>query len=635
MHRRVVLAALALLISRPAAAVDRWTRVGPEAGAVRTLAAAPSRPATVYAGLDLGGVFRSPDGGATWSFAGAGIDLHAAIAALAVDARRPDTLWAGTSQGIYRSVDGGAAWRLVNGSDVISLAADPAVSGTLYAGTWNGPVLRSRDGGASWQTLAGSPRGADVLAIDPARPQNLYAGTDLGLFKSTNGGASWTPITRGLPVFPHIDDIAVDPRSPSTLYIATSSASQGEVVFRSDDRGQTWTALDLGSLGYVAALEVEPGKKGAVWAVAMGRPYRSLDRGRTWSPAGTGLPAGSVTALLPGASTLLAGTGAGVFRSADRGASWSFSSRGLTAASISGLALDRLRPMRLWTAAGPAVYWTTNGGASWAPLTVGPPPDPFAISGPLASDPNRPGVAYLGYQGGIARTVDTGAHWSTAQLQCVRPRTITVDPRSSSTVYAAGFFYQSFCLHDPNVCGIFRSDDSGQTWTCIRNGLVWNATDLLVPDPLQPSTVYVLSSEGLYRSADRGDSWALLSPDFNASILVPDPLRPGRLWAGGQGEVLRSDDGGQTWTQAGTGIPEAVLVTALVLDPVDPEILYAATLQQGVFKTADGGATWAPLGTGLEGLTPRFLVIDPRRRDTLYAGTDEAGVLKIRQSGAR
>lgn len=76
-------------------------------------------------------------------------------------------------------------------------------------------------------------------------------------------------------------------------------------------------------------------------------------------------------------------------------------------------------------------------------------------------------------------------------------------------------------------------------------------------------------------------------------------------------------------------------MTALVLDPVDPEILYAATLQQGVFKTADGGATWAPLGTGLEGLTPRFLVIDPRSRDTLYAGTDEAGVLKIRQAGAR
>jgi photosystem II stability/assembly factor-like uncharacterized protein len=632
MHRRVVLAALALLIPRPAAAVDAWTRVGPEAGAVRTLAAAPSRPATVYAGLDLGGVFRSPDGGATWSFAGAGIDLHAAIAALAVDARRPDTLWAGTSQGIYRSVDGGAAWRLVNGSDVISLAADPAVSGTLYAGTWNGPVLRSRDGGASWQTLAGSPRGASVLAVDPARPQNLYAGTGRGLFKSVNGGASWTPINRGLPYYPRIDDIAIDPRSPSTLYITTSSA-QGEIVFRSDDRGQTWTALDLGSLGYVAALEVEPGKKGAVWVAVMGRPYRSLDQGRTWIPAGTGLPAASVTALLPGASTLLAGTSFGVFRSADQGASWSFSSRGITAASISGLALDRLRPMRLWTAAGPAVYRTTNGGVSWAALAVGPPPDLFAISGPLASDPNRPGVAYLGYRGGIARTVDTGAHWSTAQLQCVRPLTITVDPRSSSTVYAAGFFYQSFCLRDPNVCGIFRSDDSGQTWTCIRNGLVWNATDLLVPDPLQPSTVYVLSAGGLYRSTDRGDSWTLLSPDFNASILVPDPLRPGRLWAGGQGEVLRSDDGGQTWTQAGTGIPEAALVTALVLDPVDPEILYAATLQQGVFKTADGGATWTPLGKGLERLTTRFLVIDPRSRDTLYAGTDEAGVLKIRQSG--
>src|SRR5919112_598289 len=103
MNRRVPLAALLLLLPLPAlAGVDLWTRVGPETGAVRALAAAPSRPSTVYAGLASG------DGGVTWSFAGAGLNLQTPIRSLTVDVRRPGLLWAATSQGIYRSANGGA-----------------------------------------------------------------------------------------------------------------------------------------------------------------------------------------------------------------------------------------------------------------------------------------------------------------------------------------------------------------------------------------------------------------------------------------------------------------------------------------------------------------------------------------------
>lgn len=638
MHRRTVLAALLLLLplSRPAAAgVDRWTRVGPETGIVYVLAAAPSQPSTVYAGLAVGGVFRSLDGGTTWSFAGSGLNLtYYSIRTMAVDARQPGTLWAATTNAIYRSRNGGMSWATVYADGATSLVADPIVSGTVYAVTTGESVLRSRDGGDSWVPLAGSPQFTRVLVIDPANPHTLYA-AGASVYKSVDTGASWSLQDRGLPL--HVGEIlalAIDPRSSRTLYASTSSSTAGQVVFRTDDGGAHWTSVDGGMLGYTYALAVGPGKKGAVWAVSGGRLFRSFNRGRTWSYADVGIPSGGPNSLLqgtftllPNASTLLAGTVSGVFRSGDLGASWTLSSGGIEAASISGLALDPLRPMRLWTAATGNIYRTATGGGQWALLTGAP--SPVDVSGPLAADPHHPGTAYLGLMGAIARTTDAGTHWSLGPpLSCLQPETLAVDPLDSSVIYAAGEFFATPCGEQPDACDSFRSDDSGQHWTCIHLG------DFLAPDPLQPARVYALAVDDLYASADRGSSWTLLARGVGLSLLVPDPQRPGTLWGGGASGLSRSDDGGRTWATAGEGIPPSAWVTALTLDPVDRDVLYAATFQDGVFKSSDGGATWAPLGTGLEGLTVRFLVIDPRSRNTLYVGTGEAGVLKLRQSGS-
>ncbi len=627
MHRCANLLALFLLtpLARPATAADAWTRVGPDTGNVRALAAAPSSPATVYAGASVGGIFRSLDGGATWSLASGGLKLQDTIRSLAVDIRRPDTVWAGTFQGIYRSLNGGASWIRVNGSSAASLVQDPA-SGTLYAGVQSAPMLRSRDGGASWQTLAGSPQNVFSLAIDPFHPRTLYGGTLSGVFKSTDGGAKWFRLTRGLPASPVVTALVLVPRSPKTLYVATASVIPGQIIFRSDDGGGRWTPVDGGMLpGYTYALAVQPGKQETVWAVSAGRLFRSSDRGQTWIPAGAGLPPDdTVVTVLPGASTLLAGTASGAFRSDDQGASWSLSSRGMQAASITGLALDTLRPNRLWAStAGSGVFRTASGGGHWALLTGVPP----GVNGPLAADPNHPGTAYLGLLGAIARTEDAGNHWSPGSpLSCFYPEMIAVDPLESSVVYTAGTFFDAGCGDLPGACASFRSDDSGQHWTCIRGG------NFLVPDPLQSSRVYALAGDNLYVSADRGASWSLLAAGVNLRFLVADPQRPGTLWGVNPSGPFRSDDGGRTWALAADGIPQFSILTTLTLDPVDPDILYADTLQRGVFKSSDGGVTWAPLGTGLEGLNVFFLAIDPRDRNTVYAGTSEAGVLKLRQA---
>ncbi|PYQ67703.1 MAG: hypothetical protein DMF53_01290, partial [Acidobacteria bacterium] len=173
-------------LTRPVLAVDVWTRIGPDEGNVAVLAAAPSQPSTVYAGLGLGGVFRSVDGGTSWSFAGGGLDLTDTVRSLVVDSRRPDTLWVATFHGIYQSVNGGASWDRVFGEGAAALAQDP-VSHGIYAGSQSGPLVYSR-GGASWQALDRAPQHVSQLVIDPSHHQILYAGTLSGLFKSTDGG---------------------------------------------------------------------------------------------------------------------------------------------------------------------------------------------------------------------------------------------------------------------------------------------------------------------------------------------------------------------------------------------------------------------------------------------------------------
>jgi photosystem II stability/assembly factor-like uncharacterized protein len=625
-RRAIALSALLLLapLARPAlAGAQVWTRVGPDEGRVRTLAAAPSLPSTVYAGLGLGGAFRSLDGGTTWSFAGAGLDLQQAVRALIVDSRRPEVLWLGTEQALYRSGNGGATWILGRRGGVSALVQNPA-SGLLYAGSYpTGLMLRSVDGGVSWQALAGSPQSVLALAIDPVQPQVLYAGSAKGLFKSVNGGASWARLTHGLPNG-SIGALAVDPRSRA-VYAATSSGVPGQIVFRSDDEGEHWTSVDGGMLKRTSALAVDAGRKGTVWAVSSGQLFRSSDRGRTWKEADdTEITADGLTTVLPGAATLLAGTSFGVFQSRNQGTSWSLSNQGLQAATISGLALDPLQPLRLYAVTTKA-YRTATGGAHWSRLTG----TPFAVilTGPLAADPHRPGTAYLGEFSGVGRTTDAGNHWSSASLSCLLPRSIAVDPLDSSVVYVAGVFAGSGCAHLPGACASLRSDDAGQSWACIQIGR------FLAPDPLQASRVYALEGFSVNVSEDRGASWSFLASGVNFSVLVPDPQRPGTLWAGGPDGLFRSDDGGRTWTPAGGGIPSSDSVTAVVLDPVDKDILYVATLQNGVFKSADGGATWDALGTGLTGVNIRFLVIDPRTRTTLYAGTDAAGVMKLQQPG--
>ena len=225
---------LAVIIAFPVLrAVPAYSWHG--SGNITALAIDPQRPTTLYAGTSDRGVFKTTDGGATWSATGL---ANVYVSALAIDPVTPTTLYAVAWGGLYKSTDGGANWNPINdltGVGVSSLAIDPQTPTTLYGWTYHDGVFKSTDGGASWNVTGLTSVGRDLrLAIDPLIPTTLYAGAGAsGVYKSTDGGLSWTPTgleTALSSVSLNPSSVTAGSTSTGTATLSAAAPSGGAVV---------------------------------------------------------------------------------------------------------------------------------------------------------------------------------------------------------------------------------------------------------------------------------------------------------------------------------------------------------------------------------------------------------------------
>jgi hypothetical protein len=310
---------------------------------IKTVTIDPVTPSTTYAGLvedqlnpphPIWGVFKTLDGGQTWNPARTGLpgqDYNVGVFALVIDPGATTTLYAGLNAnyysggygydaggtgGVYRSLDGGASWSLANNGlpgdvNVLSLAIDPRTTpSTVYVGTDSAGVFVSVDGGNTWTDFnMGLPSNLAVpaLAIDHATPSTIYAGTEWqGIFKETDGDGAWTSISAGLPSTVSISTLAIDPRTmPATLYAGIDGyyggTGYGDVFKKSIDGQDTWSAVDNGldtTIG-VHAIAVDT-VTGALYVGTVGSGvFMSTDLGVTWRASNAGLTDLTIHAITP------------------------------------------------------------------------------------------------------------------------------------------------------------------------------------------------------------------------------------------------------------------------------------------------------------------------------------------------
>ena len=303
-----------------------WTQMnqGLTANNVNGIALAQSNPDVIYAATQNNSMYKSLDGGNTWT--SLPITLGPRGYSVAVDPTDPDIAYAGMD-GLFKTTNGGTTWFLassgINFPDQINaIAIDPTMPQTLYAATCCDGIFKSTNGGASWnQALFGTSLSHDfrAIAIDPLVPSTVYIGGPLsGVVKSTNGGATWTQINTGLTNL-FVSSLAIRPDQPDILYAGTESGG----IFRSDTGGASWVPINIGLTNLaVYALAIDPLNPDVIYAGTRGAGiWISTNTGATWSPFNAGAPNPFVSglAISPKGDTLHAATGGSVYDFAFKG----------------------------------------------------------------------------------------------------------------------------------------------------------------------------------------------------------------------------------------------------------------------------------------------------------------------------
>jgi photosystem II stability/assembly factor-like uncharacterized protein len=345
-----------------------WTATAPEVpGGVEAMVFSPSDGARVLLGTPRG-VYLSTDAAASAAPSRAGLS-GSGVRAVAIAPTSPRTLYAAADESLLKSTDAGEHWTPVGPANVTvrDIVIDPIDPNTVYAGRFVFGILKTVDGWETWTTLPGLPPGgaANDLAIDPHDPTSVYALVDgspffaaLGVYHSTDGGASWTELAEGFPRLRTA--IAIAPSEPGTVYLSGTVGSQGAIAkwTAADPR---WRMLRSDLDRHVYSIAVDPTDADRVWAGADG-VHRSDDGGVTWIRVSNGLPPGREVPALSvdplATDHVFAFTSRGVYETIDGGASWTEAGTGLTPPGIESIAANlALAPGPLAT-----LYTGTQGG---------------------------------------------------------------------------------------------------------------------------------------------------------------------------------------------------------------------------------------------------------------------------------
>ncbi len=672
-----------------------WRMIGPFR-ASRTVGAVgvPDQPNVFYIGINNGGVWKTDDYGRTWKpiFDDA---PTGSVGDIAVSPSHPHILYVGSGEGLHRpdlgvgdgifkSTDGGATWAHIGLYDVQQVArlivhpTNPDVVFVAGLGHPYGPneergVFRTTDGGATWEKVLyiNHNTGAIQVEFDPTNPEVLFAdmwehregpwenarfsGPNSGLYKSTDGGTTWRPLTQGLPTAEQglgRIGVGIAPSNPNRMY-ATVDARENGGIYRSEDAGESWSLIHTdrrlwGRGGDFGEIRVHPENPDVVF-VGNIASYRSDDGGKTWMSL-RGAPGGDdyhriwINPKHPDIMLFAADQGAIV--TINGGKTWS-SWYNQPTAQLYHVSTDNQFPYYVYggqqESGAIAIASRGNGGQisfrDWHGIGA----DEYAY---VAPDPLDPNIVYGGRvmrfdrRTGQAQNVAPEAVRS-GQYRILRTMPLVFSPVDQRTLFfATNVLFKTMTggqeweiispdlsREQPEVPASVGDFETPEMATMPRRGVIY----AVAPSPLDTDVIWAGTDDGLIHiTRDGGQNWRDVTPpaitawskisiidaghfDTQTAYVAVNRIRLDDM----RPHIYRTHDGGETWQRISNGLPEHGPVNVVREDHTRPELLFAGT-ERGVYASFNDGADWQSLRLNMAPSSVRDLVVHD---DDIVAGT--------------
>jgi photosystem II stability/assembly factor-like uncharacterized protein len=684
-----------------------WRSVGPYVGGrVVAVAGVPSEPNLFYMGAVDGGVWKSTDYGLHWTNISDKTlpGSSNSIGAIAVAPSDAKVIYVGTGEsdirgdmipgdGVFKSTDAGKTWQAAGLADThstMSIVVDPhnpdvvyvASMGHVFVPDPNRGVFKSTDGGQTWQKVlfVNDSTGVVDLVMDPQNPDVLYAaawqayrtpfrlmsgGAGSGIYKSTDGGAHWTNISKsqGLPAGPLGKiGVAVAPSDPSVLYTAIQAKAGG--VFRSNDGGATWTQVNdemklRQRAFYYMAIFVDPKDPNTVYMPQVDGVYTSHDGGKTFRPVRPPHGDNHIIWVNPNDTRImLEGNDGGATVSTDGGKSWSQEHNQPTG-QFYHVNLDDQFPFHIY---GAQQDEGSTDGPSASPSGSIPLSEwqrvAYGESTFVVPEPGDPNIAF----GSGYFSIFMKSDLSTGELQEVSPWPLYREGASSGELKYRFAWTHPILFSPVNtkelLVGsqyVLKSDDYGVSWQRISPDLSRNDSSTEAPTGgpidldqsgaeiyatvsalavsfMDGNVIWAGSDDGLVHvTEDGGKTWKDVTPPglpkfTYISCIEPSHVEAGTaylsaqryMWDDFKPYVFKTTDYGQHWTAITNGLPDDQYTFAIRQDPDDANLLFIGTANT-VYMSLDGGSSWQPLSLNLPKVQVRDVRIDTRQGDVVVA----------------
>lgn len=681
----------------------KFRSIGPawNSGRIADFAVNPHKFSEYYVATASGHLWKTSNSGTTWD--AIADTLPYSLSVVEYDPNNQHVVWVGTGEnnhqralgygdGVYKSTDGGKTWtnkglrdsRQIGGiiidhrnSEIVYVAAE----GSAWGPGGERGLYKTTDGGETWNNILeiSEHTGINNVVFDPRNPDVIYAtseqrrrnpytkiggGPESAVYKSTDAGATWNKIMKGLPGV-HIGGMGIDvsPVNPDVVYLIMEAAEDKGGFFRSTNRGASWEKMsDHHSSGqYYNEIYCDPLNVDKVFSVET-RSHYTEDGGKTWQRlSNNGRHVDDHALWIDPTNTdhLLIGGDGGVYETYDHGSNWEFKPN-LPVTQFYRVNVDNDLPFyNIYggtqdnqSMGGPSQTNRSDGitNADWF-MTVGG--DGFF----QAIDPTDPNIVYSEWQYGNIIRFDK----KSGQTVYIRPEPekgqktfkwywdtpFFISPHSHTRLYIAAE-------------RVFRSDDRGESWTQISDDLTtktdrnsfkvmdkyWSidavrkdvSTSLygliiaMSESPLKENLLFIGTDDGIIQRTEDAKSWTRLDdfpdvPEFTpVHDVVPSRFNENVVYATFNNHkrddfrpyVLKSTNKGKSWKSIAGDLPANGAVNSIIEDPVNPNLLFVGT-EWGVYVTVDGGKKWLQLKSGIPKVKVPDLVIQEREKDLVVA----------------